>query len=188
MAKLVLVKHAPPVLDPDVASPRWVLSEAGRERCGWLADQLKARGVGALYASLEPKALETAALAGVRLGLDVRARLDLHENDRTGLAFGTAEVLRARIRAFLERPGERVMGEETATQALERFEAAIRRLLAETPGQSVAVVTHGTVLTLLVARYNPITAYDFWNGLSLPSLVTLDRDSFALDGTPVGHA
>lgn len=187
MAKLILVKHAPPVLDPDVPSPRWVLSEEGRRRCGWLADQLKAQGARALYASLEPKALETAVLAGVRLGLDVRARPDLNENDRTGLGFGTAEALRATIRAFFERPAERVMGEETAAQALARFEAAIRRLLAETPGQSVAVVTHGKVLTLLTARYNPMAAYDFWNGLALPSLVTLDRDSFLLDGAPLGH-
>ncbi len=123
----------------------------------------------------------------MRLGLEVRPRPDLHENDRTGLAFGPIEALKARIRAFFERPNERVMGEETAAEALERFEAAIRRLLAETDGDNVAVVTHGTVLTLLAARYNPIGAYDFWNGLSLPSLVALERDSFILDGSPLGH-
>jgi broad specificity phosphatase PhoE len=180
MAKLILVKHAPPKIDPAVASPRWVLSDDGRDRCGWLADALAAQGVGALYSSLEPKALETAALTGVRLGLEVRPRPDLHENDRTGLGFGPIEDLEARIRAFFERPSDCVIGRETAHAALARFETAIRAVLAETADQTVAVIAHGTVLTLLTARHNPVVAFDFWKGLGLPSLVMLDRAALAL--------
>jgi len=42
-----------PVLDRDVPSPRWVLSEEGWARCAWLADALKAEGVARLCSSLE---------------------------------------------------------------------------------------------------------------------------------------
>ena len=136
----------------------------------------------ALYSSLEPKALETAALVAVRLGLDVRPRTDLHENDRTGLAFGPIEVLHSRIERFFAAPAEPVMGNETAKAALARFEAAVRGLVAEAPDQTIAVVAHGTVLTLLVARHNPVVPFDFWKALALPSFVVLDNADFSVAG------
>ncbi len=184
MARLVLIKHALPQIDDDVASHRWVLSEAGRDRCDWLASQLADQGVTPLYASLEPKALETAALVAVRLGLEVRPRRDLHENDRTGLGFLAMDELRARIGRFFDEPSALVIGTETAEAAGRRFEAAVRALLVEAGDQTAAVVTHGTVLTTLVARYNPIQPFAFWDSLTMPSLVVLDGAAFKLDGPP----
>ena len=181
MTRLILVKHAPPQVTPEVASPRWVLSAEGHARCGWLAAELASQGVTRLYSSLEPKALETAALAGLELGLEVRPRRDLNENDRTGMAFGTTDELKQTIRRFFETPSTLVMGKETAEAALARFEAAIRALIAEAPDETVAVVAHGTVLTLLVARYNPVAAFAFWEALTLPAYVVLDAD-FRLEG------
>ena len=183
MAKLVLVKHAPPEITPGVVAHRWVLSAEGRDRCAWLADELRAQGVSKLYSSLEPKALETAALAAMGMGLEVRPRRDLHENDRTGLAFGPVRGLTQRMRRFFEAPFELIVGEETAHAALERFESAVRAAAAEAPDQTIAIVTHGTVLTLLTAKYNPIAAFEFWEALTLPSYVALNAATFTLDGT-----
>jgi len=185
MAKLILVKHALPEITPGVISHRWVLSAEGRDRCAWLADELKAQGVQRLYSSLEPKALETAALAAVGLGLEVRPRRDLQENDRTGLGFAPPDELKERMRRFFEKPRDLIVGEETADAALRRFEAAVRAAAAEAPDQTIAIVTHGTVLTLLAARYNPIRAFEFWEALTLPACVALDAATFGLAG-PVG--
>ena len=182
MAKLVLVKHASPQITPEVSSHRWVLSEEGRDRCEWLAAELRAQGVTRLYSSLEPKALETAALVSIRLGVEVRPRRDLHENDRTGLGFGALGDLKRRMRQFFETPSDLVVGAETAEAALTRFEAAVRALASEAGDQTIAVVTHGTVLTLLVAKYNPIAPFDFWDSLALPSYVVMDAASFKLAG------
>jgi broad specificity phosphatase PhoE len=182
MAKLILVRHAPPQVTPDVVSPRWVLSEEGRERCGWLAKTIGAYGATRLYSSLEPKALETAALVGVRLGLNVHPWRDLHENDRAGLDFGPLEALQLRIRGFFEAPTELVIGNETANAALHRFEIAVRALASEASGQTAAVVTHGAVLSLFVASHNPVVAFDFWSALTAPSCVVLDSANFKLDG------
>lgn len=137
-----------------------------------------------IYASLEPKALETAALVASRLGLDVGPRGGLEENDRTGLGFVAAEKLNKRMRRFFEEPSRPVIGEETAQAALARFEAALAPLAAEANAGSgsVAVVTHGTVLTLLVAKYNPVIPFNFWESLALPSCVRLDCASFKLAG------
>lgn len=182
MAKLILVKHAPPEITPGVISHRWVLSAEGRDRCTWLATELKAQGVGRLYSSLEPKALETAALAAVKLGLEVRPRRDLHENDRAGLGFGPLDALKQRMRRFFEAPSELIVGQESADAALQRFEAAVRAATAEAPDQTIAIVTHGAVLTLLAASYNPINAFEFWEALTPPSWAPLDPATFRFAG------
>jgi broad specificity phosphatase PhoE len=182
MPKLILVKHAPPEIAPDVPSPRWVLSDAGRARCAWLAHELAAHDVRYLAASLEPKALETAALAAMPLGLPVAPRADLNENDRTGFGFGTEDEVRTAIRGFFDRRSEIVMGRESADVAFARYAAAVSGAVAAADGRNLAVITHGTVLTLFVSRHNPIAAFEFWASLRLPSYVVLDAASFALEG------
>jgi len=182
MAKLILVKHAPVRIDPGVISHRWVLSKEGRRRCDWLAEELQLRGVSRLYASLEPKALETAALVAVRLGLALEPRPNLHENDRSGLGFQSAVELRRRLREFFERPADVVIGNETAIAALQRFVEAIASIVSEGQCQTLAVVTHGTVISLFVAQHNPIAPFELWAALQLPSYVVLDLTSFSFNG------
>jgi broad specificity phosphatase PhoE len=187
MTKLILVKHSQPRISSEICSSRWVLSEEGRRRCDWLADELTSQGVSRLYTSLEPKALETAALVAVRTGLVLEPRPNVHENDRTGFGFQAAGELRRRLREYFARPDQITMGRETANGALQRFAKAIAHILSGGDGQNSAVVTHGTVLSLFVAHHNTIAAYDLWACLGLPSCVVLDAGSFSFDGEVHNH-
>lgn len=153
----------------------------------WLADALRDEGVSRIYSSLEPKALETAALVAVDLGLDVRPRLGLQENDRTRLAFGPIDTLRSLIRHFFEAPSEAVMGRESAEEALSRYRAAVVELTVEAGGEAVAVVTHGTVLSLLVSRHNAIDPFVLWESLKLPSFVVLNGADLKMIGPVHNH-
>jgi broad specificity phosphatase PhoE len=182
MTELVLVKHALPEITWDVIPTRWVLSEAGRRRCDWLADELKTKGVSRLYSSLEPKALETASLVAARIGLAVEPRLKLHENDRTGFGFQELDELRQRLHEFFERPNQLTIGNETANGALQRFAEEVGDILSRSQEQNSAIVTHGTVLSLFVARHNAIQPFDLWERLGMPSYVVLDATSFSFDG------
>jgi broad specificity phosphatase PhoE len=182
MPKLVLVKHAHPEEDPEVNAQRWVLSQAGRADCAWLAEQFRAVGVARIYASLEPKALETAALAAARLGQAVHPREGLQENDRSGVGYTSQAEHRQRFHAFFDRPAEVSMGRESADAAHARFAAAVRSALAESAGHDIAVVAHGTVITLLVSRANGLAPYPLWERLGLPSLLVLDGETLAWDG------
>jgi broad specificity phosphatase PhoE len=164
-----------------VPSARWVLSDDGRQRCGWIAGELKAECVSRLFSSLEPKALETAALVGVACALPVEPRADLHENDRTGLGFLPDAEMQSRIRRFLT-DAQASMGNETAAAAQTRFTRAVGGILREAHGRDVAIVTHGTVLTLFVARHNAVDPYEFWRGLTTPSVVVLESQSLTLLG------
>ena len=174
MARLILIKHCPPQIDPAVISHRWVLSEDGRTCCAWLADAMRREGVMRLYSSLEPKALETAALIAVRLGLDLCPRADLQENDRTGLGFVSGEDLEERMQHYFGSPELLVVGNETADAARIRFLSAIRTIQHSDPAETIAVVTHGTVISLLAGMDERVDAYDFWKMLGLPSYVVLD--------------
>ncbi|MGH6986853.1 MAG: histidine phosphatase family protein [Caulobacteraceae bacterium] len=105
-------------------------------------------------------------------------------NDRSGLGFVERGRLGRLIAEFFDRPDERVIGAETAAEALQRFEQAVRSIAAEAPEETIAIVTHGTVLTLLIAKHNRVSPWTFWASLGLPSCVLIDASSFRLEGTP----
>ncbi|HEX2558454.1 histidine phosphatase family protein [Phenylobacterium sp.] len=182
MARLLLVKHAHPQMLPEMNAQRWTLSEAGRESCGWLAEAFAREGVRRIYASLEPKALETAALAAAALGLEVRPRAGLGENDRTGVSFASQEIHVRRFHAFFDEPAKVSMGTESANAAHARFSAAVRAAVEESAGETLAIVAHGTVITLLVSRANGLAPFPLWESLGLPSYVALDPYTLAWDG------
>jgi broad specificity phosphatase PhoE len=182
VTKLILIKHATPEINPNVVSHRWVLSDAGRRRCDWLADELSAHRILRVCSSLEPKALETAALVAVKLGLVMQPCCNLHENDRTGLGFATQHELELRVREFFERPARIIIGTETADNTFQRFAEAIGNIVANGDGQHSAVVTHGAVLSLFVAHHNTVAPFDLWSQLGLLSYVVLDANSYSFDG------
>ncbi len=182
MGQLLLVKYALPAIDEARPSREWVLSAEGRARCVWLGRQWRSRDVEQAYASCEPKALETARLAAAVAGIEALPRGDLHENDRTGLGFLPRGELQARIRTFFAEPAQLIIGLESAQMALRRFEDAVR---AAVDGRTLAIVAHGTVITLLVAAYNEVDPFALWSRLDLPSYVVLDPDTFAWDGAVI---
>jgi len=66
-----------------------------------------------------------------------------------------------------------VFGGESADQAHQRFSQAIARVMERHPDQNVAVVSHGTVMTLFVARAVGLEPFPFWKRLGLPAFVVL---------------
>jgi broad specificity phosphatase PhoE len=181
-SKLILVKHATPQVSPDVPSNRWVLSGERDRQCEWLADALAAQGATRLYSSIEPKALETASYVARQLRLALHPRFNLHENDRTGLGLVNEDVLRSKIREFFQQTDRCVIGRETANSARRRFTTSVAGILAEDHGRPLAIVTHGTVLSLFVAQYNNLAPFELWSRLGLPSYVVLDAASLSFDG------
>ncbi len=95
---------------------------------------------------------------------------------------GDEEFGRA-ARNFFERPDDLVWGNETARQAGSRFEGAVRGVLDEREEEVVTIVAHGTVISLLVARYNDLDAYALWRGLGLPCFCVLSAEELRLRET-----
>src|SRR5207253_2581055 len=94
------------------------------------------------------------------------------EHCRPGLGFLSPEQFEASIRRVFEHPSERPFGGESADEAQARFEDA----LARHTGRPLVVVTHGTVLSLFVARRCGIEPMRLWSSLRLPEALLLDSD------------
>ncbi len=181
MRKLILVKHAPPEVVPGVPPERWDLSEKGRALCVPLADRLAAHAPASIVSSEEPKAAETARLVAERLGVPWRTAAGLHEHDRSNVPHLPSREFISMVELFFRKPGELVLGRETANAARDRFDAAVRRVTAEEPaGGNVAVVSHGTVIALLLGYRENRTPFDVWRAMGLPSYAVLTLPDFEL--------
>jgi broad specificity phosphatase PhoE len=161
---------------PAIPPSRWVLSDEGRRRCAALAARLARVAPATIAASDEPKARETAALLAAQLGFVGPLRLDhdLREHERRPTDFfDSPAAFEAAVRILFARPDELVFGRETARAAGQRFDSAVRRILADTPSGDVIVVAHGTVIALFVAAHAGLAPFPLWESLQLPSYVVL---------------
>jgi broad specificity phosphatase PhoE len=177
---LILVKHALPDIIPTLPANQWHLSEVGRTQCALLADQLATYAPATLVSSLEPKALETAHLVAQRMHTHVQIVDGLHEHDRSNTPWLSSEEFDRAVAAFFHRPTELVLGCETAQQASERFAKTMAEVTDRYAEQNVVVFTHGTVLSLYVARATGIEPFALWKRLGLPSFVVLTFPQFEI--------
>ena len=150
MRKLILVKHAPPLVMPGVPPEQWTLSEKGQALCVPLAERLRGYEPAVIFSSEEPKASQTAQLVAEHLGIPWRTGPGLHEHDRSNVPHMRSGEFISMMELFFRRPDERVLGEETAEQARSRFEAAVSKVLAEQPDGNIAIISHGTVIALML--------------------------------------
>jgi probable phosphomutase (TIGR03848 family) len=132
------------------------LNAQGREQAARLMARMRHLPLGAIYSSPLERTQETAAPLAGALGLDVQAcpeavELDFGEwvgEDIPGLADDP------RWRAFNSfRSLSRAPGGELMPEVQTRFVAAIARIRAAHPGESVAIFTHGDLIRSAVAYF-----------------------------------
>jgi broad specificity phosphatase PhoE len=127
-----------------------------------------------VVSSSETKAVQTARILAEVLGVPVESRPGLEEHHRfPEHHIASDDGFRKAIAELFARPTEVVFGAESASTALERFHRAIQAIMAETGGDEL-VVSHGTVISLLVERGRNASALSIWRCLQMPGHVALD--------------
>lgn len=179
-ALLVLIRHSLPEIDPAVPAARWRLSREGRTRCYALADRLARYDLDAIVSSPEPKAIGTAEIVAHQLGLPFESVGGLQEHDRSDVVGLDRALFRDAIARLFAHPHQLVLGRETAEEARQRFATSVGGVLERHPNTNVAVVTHGTVLSLFVAGVTGLDAYSVWQRLGMPCYVVLSRPGLRL--------
>jgi broad specificity phosphatase PhoE len=177
---LILVKHSVPEIYGDRPATTWKLSVKGRLRAQRLAEELKKFEPEILVSSHEPKAKETAEIVASYFALKVQVVPGLHEHDRSNVPYLSHDAFQSSIRDFFREPDQLVFGNETADQTYARFYRAVHSILNENRNQTVAVVTHGTVISLFVSRLTGSSDLELWKKLGLPSFVAMDLHSNTL--------
>jgi broad specificity phosphatase PhoE len=177
MRRLVFLTHPEVVIDPAVPVPAWHLAPEGIAKLRRFAAAGGMEGVGAVWASTECKAIETAGILAAARGLGVRVREDLGENDRSATGYLPPPEFQRMADAFFARPEESVRGWERAVDAQARIVAAVHAAVAETPEPGdILVAAHGGVGTLLrghllgapISRDLDQTSAGCWFAVALP--------------------
>jgi len=154
-SEIYFIRHA----EPDYEAARlnddpWdpPLSAAGREQAMRVATRLQRGGLDAVYSSTMLRALETAAFVASLQGLPVRRVDGLREvsfdpevllREQTHVR-STAEEISSR---FLSQPRwDALPGFEPSKQFRHRVVQAVEAIIAQHPGQRVAIVAHGGVI------------------------------------------
>jgi broad specificity phosphatase PhoE len=172
MRKLILVKHAKPLVEGRVASHKWRLSEEGRNACPPLAEALRPLDPAVIVTSDEPKAIETGELVCAALGKTLEQADDLYEHDRSNVPMMPTRDFISTMALFFKDRNRLVLGRETAREAADRFARAVDSVLEAHPEGNVAIITHGTVLALFASEHGGGDAFQLFRKLGLPSFVT----------------
>jgi broad specificity phosphatase PhoE len=181
-AKLILIKHSMPEVDPATPPPTWQLGTIGRERCLPLAKMLTPYLPIVLFSSREPKATATAVELARMWGITWTPHTGLEEHHRHTAPFLGNSEFRTTIQRLFQYPAALMFGEETADAAYQRFATALQYILDEHPRQIVAVVTHGTVMALWASRQLAgVDGFTLWEQLGLPSALVIDREAMQLE-------
>lgn len=146
----VYLTHPQIRIDPAVPVPQWGLSEFGRERAvltgkaPWLAR------IGQIISSDERKAVETAEILGIALGLAPEIVEGMGENDRSATGFLAPPEFEKAADWFFANPDRSFHGWERAVDAQVRIAASVDHVLKfQDPDRPVLFVGHGGVGTLL---------------------------------------
>lgn len=183
MPKLLLVKHSNSNHNPDQPPHEWGLTPEGITRAKVLINYIVPYQPKRLFASPMVKARHTAELVSEQFNnIPIIENPNLAEHSRKSNApYTTLQAFHDNLRCFFENPNELMFGDETASQAQERFSQGITEVIQQAPpDEHVIVVAHGTVNSLFTAQHNDIDVYDLWLRLKLPSVVILDLSSFEL--------
>jgi broad specificity phosphatase PhoE len=173
---LILIKHAMPEIVESAPAATWRLGEAGRAATRQLAARLPFYGIGALVTSEEPKAAETGQILAETLGVSYEAAPGLHEHRREQVGWLGRSAFEAGVRSLFDDPNRTGFGEESGAAACARFTEAVAEVQERYPDVStLAIVTHGTVISLFCAAHDSrMDGFRLWQLLQLPAYVVLD--------------
>lgn len=183
---LHLIKHGKPTLVEGVPAHEWHLADDALTELPKLIDRLKPVPQ-IIISSEEPKAKATAQALAAALGVPCRPMVGLHEHLRYTNAVTSPKEFRSRMLRFFAEPDKLVIGEESAADARTRFGNAINAVMQANPQENVAVVAHGTVISLLVAQAGGLDPVPLWESLDLLGVLSVAWPQLKLNDQNLLH-
>ena len=176
--RLHLIRHAAVIVDQRRQASDWLLSPSAGANVHGLLNAFDPSRLRRVITSGEMKAQQTGRILADQLDLPMDVREGLEEHHRDWNGFLDEAAFRACLERFFARPKERVFGNESAEECLERFDAALRTIMSETDDDEL-IVSHGRVISLFVASRRNVDAMQIWATLDLPDHIELAWPGFA---------
>lgn len=173
---IALIRHSISQPVPGVSAHTWELTDLGVQRCAALADALRPYALSRLATSDEPKAVTTAETLQTHLNIAAPLIIEpaFRETRRESAAyFDNLGLFRSAIREAMKDAEHVIFGEEAFNAARVRFTTALDALIAAHPGESLGVVTHGTIMAMVLTHWTGVDAYSTWAALEMPAFAVV---------------
>ncbi len=145
--QLILIRHGRPERidhDPDGADP--ALTELGHRQAAAMAEFLADQELSAIYTSPQLRAIETAQPLVASKGLEPTIVPGIAEFDHGHTSYVPGEEMGPITDAELEE----LIARATANEFIERVRAATTSIIDAHPGETVAAVCHGGVISIIL--------------------------------------
>lgn len=175
-ARLYLIRHPHTRPDPAAPAATWGLSDTGRAQVEALARAAWWPAVTGLYTSDQYKTRVVGEAVHAAHGIPWTVISGLDEAQRD--TWLDPEAFQDAQRAFFAQPDAPPIPEwESAHAAQARFGAAMADILARHPaGESLAVVSHATVLTFYAAGLRgERSSFALWQTIGFAAVMVVDR-------------
>ncbi len=167
------------------------LTDEGREQVRRLVEQLRPRRIAAVYSSRMEGAVESGELAATELGVKpffVDGLQELSVGEVEGVSYQdprAQQVLDAWLLGDLDVGGP---GAEDGSAVVKRFKEAVEEIADIHRGETVLVITHGGVMSLVIPRLsvnvrNDVAAKQFLPNC-VPAEVDVDADGWRVVSWP----
>jgi len=168
---IYLLRHAETTIDLSRPARNWSITLDGREKARELASTEVFGTIDGIVHSSEKKAQQTADAFAENLDVQMYELSDLDELKREHVGVLTEAEYRLRVRSTLTNMDEPVIGWESGTSALERFESAVNKVDIMFHKKNILVVSHGIVLTAYFCKLKNFQniAYERWSQLKFLS-------------------
>lgn len=181
MPYLYLIRHPRTHVDPSRQPHEWALSDQGRAQVNTLIEAPFWKNVVAVYSSNQPKAMEPARAIGQRYDIPVTSMPGLAEVRRGAEIYHSTGDYNSILGKFFSSPDFSIQGWERAGEALARIQQAMQEIIGQHPGKSVAVLSHGTILTLYTAMLEKQSpTLQRWREIDFASVGTVDTETMEL--------
>lgn len=155
MTTIYFIRHAQSdtTIHDDRTRP---LTEAGLKDSHLVTACLSSRGIRHILSSPYERTLQTVAHLSETLGLPIETDEDFREREAGGWH---GDNFLGYIRAQWEDFSYRIEDGECLASVQQRMVAAVERAIDRYPGQTIAIATHGTALSVLINHYDSSLGY-----------------------------
>lgn len=164
---IYFLRHAKTKVDLSMPARDWSITDEGLSLTKELAKSEKLSSIDGIIHSSELKARQTAEVFAEGLDVQMYQLSGFDELSREHGGVLSEDEYRDRVKRTLTNLDENVVGWESGSSALERFEDAVRKIDIMFHQKNILVVSHGIVLTLYFSKLKGFLdiAFERWSQL-----------------------
>lgn len=177
MTNIIFIRHAPTKIDKHTVAKNWILRGDSAQLCQLLAKKIEHYAIGTIYTSTELKAQLTGQYIAEALKLDTPIISDNLQETVSNKFYDSEQEFRKTVILAMKNSHSLLFGEETFADAKKRFSAQVESLAQTHPQETIAIMTHGRILSMYLGDIMPENPDIIWERLQMPAYAVLSWET-----------